>query len=176
MNSAALPLGSEAANTHNTTLGTIREEKFDPGDFVIKYYASISDMIWFVWTLLMYLADIVSDIVLAAMYWSASQQLYFSLTLGFIAVPSLAMMIFSLVLYVRDYRIVGERASPIRWVSRIFFLVLQLGPLLRCVRMSTRRMYADFYGFCFCTCVLLIYFYFSMYHVNASYVYVYMHT
>ena len=53
---------------HNTTLGTIAEERFDPGDFVIKYYASISDMIWCVFAMLMYLADVVTDIVLAFMY------------------------------------------------------------------------------------------------------------
>ena len=136
LNSAALPLGSEAANTHNTTLGTIREEKFDPGDFVIKFYASISDMFWFVWTLLMYIADIVTDIVLAVMYLAAGQLLYFSLTISLVIGPSLAMMVFSLVLYIRDYRIVGERASPFRWITRIFFLAIQFGPFLRYRQLS----------------------------------------
>ena len=128
-----MPIGAEASNTrHNTTLGTIAEEsKFDPADYVIKYYAARSDMFWFVWTLLMYIADILTDILLACAYLSAGQYLYFSLTIGLVVLASLTMTIFSLVLYIEDWRILGDKASPIRWFIRSVCLICQLGPFLR---------------------------------------------
>ena len=62
---------------------------------------------------------------------STGHILFFSLTIGLVALPSLFMTIFSLTLYIRDWKIVGEKASPFRWLSRALFLTLQLGPLLR---------------------------------------------
>ena len=137
--SGNLPIGAEASNTrHNTTLGTIAEEsKFDPADYVIKYYASRSDMFWFVWTLLIYFADIFTDVFLALAYLSAGQVVYFSLTIGLVALASLTMTIFSLVLYIEDYRILGDRASPLRWFIRSLCLLCQLAPFLRLVPVVT---------------------------------------
>ena len=93
--------------------------------------ASCQDIFFCVWSLCAYLFDVGSDMWLAYLYYSAGHTWWFILTLIFVTVPALSMSMFSLILYIRDWRIVGEKASPGRWASRIIFLFLQLGPMLR---------------------------------------------
>ena len=118
----------------NTTLGTIPEERVqDPGDFVIKYYASITDMFWIFWSLLTYLTHIGFDLWVALLLLANEEYVFFALTLACIAVPAVIMTVLSLVFYIRDWKVVGDKQSPIRLMSRGLFLTCQLAPLLRYV-------------------------------------------
>ena len=89
--------------------------------------ASCTDISCFIWGILTYMADIGTDMWLAYKYFNQRHYWWFSLTLGFLVVPTIIITVYSLVLYCMDWRIVGEKASPKRWVSRSLFLLLQLG-------------------------------------------------
>lgn len=82
-----------------------------------------------------YLADVGSDLFLAYMYYSGKNWWWFGLTLAFVFIPSTIMTIFSLKWYIADEKAENDKpkSSPIRWASRITFLVLQLAPVLRWV-------------------------------------------
>lgn len=93
--------------------------------------ASAREIFFCIWGIGTYLVDIGSDIALAHEYYTLGNPWWCALTLLFFLVPSVSMSIFSFILYVRDWRIVGEKASILRWASRGIFLILQLAPLLR---------------------------------------------
>jgi hypothetical protein len=103
-------------------------EYFGPG---YQVGASGMEIFFCFWNILTYLLDIGSDIYLSYLYFANEHYVWFGLTLGFVAVPALTMSIFSLILYLRDYQIAGEKRSGCRWASRIIFIVLQLAPLFR---------------------------------------------
>ena len=112
----------------------IPEESFyseRSGRYDYKYDASGCDVFWCLWALVTYLFDIGSDIFVALVYFNHGHVWWFTMTLSFIVVPAVTMTIFSFALYVRDWKVVGDKATPFRWASRVLFLVLQLGPLLR---------------------------------------------
>ena len=119
----------------NRPMHAIPEESFysERTQFDYKFDASCCDVFWCIWALITYLFDIGSDIFVAIMYWRHGHIWWFSLTLSFVVVPAFTMTLFSFVLYIRDWRVVGDKATPFRWTSRILFLFLQLGPLLRYV-------------------------------------------
>ena len=124
----------------NTTLGTIQEEAVqDPGDFVIKYYASVTDMIWCFWSFLTYLAHTGFDLWVAFILLAQEEYVFFALTLGFVLVPALLMSILSLVFYIRDWKVIGSKQSILRWFSRSLFLTCLVAPLLRYVSLIVTR-------------------------------------
>ena len=111
----------------------IPEESFysERSGYDYKYDASGCDIFWCLWALITYLFDIGSDIFVAIIYLQHGHIWWFIMTLSFVAIPAVTMTLFSFVLYIRDWKVVGDKATPFRWASRVLFLVLQLGPLLR---------------------------------------------
>ena len=118
----------------NTNMAPIFEESIRGGRgerYEYKYDASGCDVFWCLLSLGAYLFDIGSDILVAFLHFRNRDYLWFGLTLAFVVVPAVTMTIFSFVLYIKDWKIVGDKASPFRWASRVLFMILQLGPLLR---------------------------------------------
>ena len=93
--------------------------------------ASGVDMFFSCFAIFSYVLDIGTDLFLAYQYFLLGHYFWFAFTLAFFLVPSIIMSIFSLILYLRDWKIVGDRASPLRWTSRSIFLIFQLAPLIR---------------------------------------------
>lgn len=103
-------------------------------DYGIKDSASCLDLFVCLWHIGSYMLDVGTDIYLSYLYFSRGHYAWFGLTLAFVLLPALTITTFSLVLYVRDWKIVKERPSAIRWASRVIFLFLQLAPLIRLVQ------------------------------------------
>lgn len=78
--------------------------------------------------------DIGTDVIVSCFHYKNRDYWYMGLTLGFVIIPTLAMTIISLRWYVLDAR---EKSSPpvstCTWITRVVFLLLQLGPILRYV-------------------------------------------
>ncbi|ELU04625.1 hypothetical protein CAPTEDRAFT_173571 [Capitella teleta] len=118
---------------HNASLYAASAYQDDRTPDPFEGAASCRDIFFCFWSLAAYLFDVGSDIALAYEYLVLGNIWWFALTLVFFLVPAFIMSIFSLILYMRDSKIVGDKASRTRWASRIFFVVLQLGPLLRII-------------------------------------------
>ena len=92
------------------------------------------DMLALITSISTFLIDIGTDAVVAAFHLHNGDYWYFSLTLAFIAIPTLIVTGISLRWYVLDAR---EQASPpvsrCKWATRVTFLLLQLGPIVRYV-------------------------------------------
>ena len=82
-------------------------------------------------SILGYLADTGSDIWLAYKYYSMGHNLWFILTLLLILLPSIAMTIFSLILWVRNSIIVKDPVQRWQWACRILSLLFMMSPLTR---------------------------------------------
>ncbi|KAI1288351.1 XK-related protein 6 [Halotydeus destructor] len=79
-----------------------------------------------------FLFDIGMDMIVASLHYRNGDYWYFTLTTTFIVIPTLIMTGISMRWYVLDSREEGSPpVSPLRWIFRIFFLLLQLGPILR---------------------------------------------
>ncbi|CAL1272079.1 unnamed protein product [Larinioides sclopetarius] len=93
---------------------------------------SLLDILGIIISICSYFLDVAFDIFIAILYYHNGNEWGFGLTVCFIAVPSLAMTGFSLRWYLVD---ADEKKLPevstTRWIIRIVFLVLQMGPLLR---------------------------------------------
>lgn len=90
------------------------------------------DIVGVVLSMLSFLFDVAMDAFVCYLHYAGGNKVYFNLTLVFIAVPSLAMTGFSLRWYLDDAD--GKKMPPVsvtRWVIRVIFLLLQMGPLLR---------------------------------------------
>ena len=105
-------------------------EYFGPG---YQIGASSLEIFFCIWHILTYLLDVGSDIYLAYLYFTKEHYIWFGLTLAFVIVPAVTMSVFSLILYLRDYKYAANKKSGCRWASRIIFILLQLAPLFRFV-------------------------------------------
>lgn len=93
---------------------------------------TLLDIFGIILSICSFFIDVALDILLAIVYYRTNNEWFFTLTVCFIAVPSLTMTGFSLRWYLVD---ADEKRLPAvsmkRWVIRIIFLVLQMGPVLR---------------------------------------------
>lgn len=90
------------------------------------------DIIALLLSIVTFLVDIGTDTVVAAFHLHNKDYWYFSLTVAFIAIPTLIVTGISLRWYVLDAR--EEGSPPIsawKWATRVIFLLLQLGPIIR---------------------------------------------
>lgn len=92
------------------------------------------DIIALVTSIVTFLGDIGTDTVVAAFHLHNGDYWYFSLTVAFIAIPTLIVTGISLRWYVLDAREAGSPPiSKFKWATRVTFLLLQLGPIVRYV-------------------------------------------
>lgn len=96
-----------------------------------KHLATNLLLIYYFLNILVYVLDVGSDLVLAVMYFRRGELLHFILTIVFVGLPSIVICVVNLVFYCRDWRLIGIKTSPFRWMFRIFFTLLQLGPIMR---------------------------------------------
>lgn len=90
------------------------------------------DIIALVTSITTFLIDIGTDTVVAAFHLHNGDYWYFSLTVAFIAIPTLIVTGISLRWYVLDAREAGSPSiSKCKWATRVTFLLLQLGPIIR---------------------------------------------
>jgi hypothetical protein len=90
------------------------------------------DILALVTSITTFLIDIGTDTVVAAFHLHNGDYWYFSLTVAFIAIPTLIVTGISLRWYVLDAREEGSPPiSTCKWATRVTFLLLQLGPIIR---------------------------------------------
>ncbi|XP_015915492.2 XK-related protein 4 [Parasteatoda tepidariorum] len=90
------------------------------------------DIVGIVISLASYVLDVCFDVLVALMHYVNGNTWWFTLTVIFIAIPSLTTTGFSLRWYLVDADTKDlPRVSMTRWILRIVFLLLQMGPLLR---------------------------------------------
>lgn len=79
-----------------------------------------------------FLFDIGTDVAVATFHCMNKDYWYFSLTLAFVVLPTIIMTGISMRWYVLDSREEGSPStSCCQWFTRLVFLLLQLGPILR---------------------------------------------
>ncbi|XP_054711713.1 XK-related protein 6-like [Uloborus diversus] len=93
---------------------------------------TLLDILGIIVSICSFFMDVALDILVAIVHYNNGNEWFFTLTVCFIAVPSLTMTGFSLRWYLVD---ADEKKLPKvstkRWIFRIVFLVLQMGPILR---------------------------------------------
>jgi hypothetical protein len=108
------------------------------------------DICIYLFSICSYLADVGTDIWIAYMYYHQGHIMWFTLTLVFVLVPGIVMTSFSLAWYIQDHKhhkntcntdnVTSDRVitqvSKARWASRTICLVLQIGPVIRFVKMN----------------------------------------
>lgn len=127
--------------THNSKFGRnsvpvlkkIKIKGYDTTDALpSKLNFNLLDIFGIVLSICTYFMDVALDILLAVVHFRNGNTWYFTLTVCFIAVPSLTMTGFSLRWYLVD---ADEKQMPKvstrKWIFRIVFLVFQMGPVLR---------------------------------------------
>ena len=88
-----------------------------------------------IYAIITLLADMMSDIYIAYVFWEAGKHQYFIATAVFIAVPAVLLTATGLRWYIIDIENPNlPKASMSQWCVRLFFLVFQIGPILRLVR------------------------------------------
>ncbi|XP_076333513.1 XK-related protein 6-like isoform X2 [Tachypleus tridentatus] len=102
-----------------------------PSTKICEYEVTLLEIGLLVFCIASFLLDIGSDIFVSCFHLKDGNIWYFGLTVAFIVGPSLTMTCFSLRWYLQDESIKKAPATPTQWVVRFFFLLLQLGPLLR---------------------------------------------
>lgn len=115
------------------TLSDHQQPTYEYTDTGMVDAATCLDVLCYLWGAVGYLWDVISDLWLAYKYYNLGHTTWFALTLVFVAAPAICMSVFSLVLYIRDHRVVGVKVSAPSWIPRVVFLLLQLAPLWRCV-------------------------------------------
>ena len=90
-------------------------------------------------TIVCFYFDFISDIALSFRYYTQAKYLWFSLTLAFVAVPSISNSILNFYFYYQDYKRECEQKDPKQksphgmWLFRFGFTLLQMGPVCRYV-------------------------------------------
>jgi len=96
---------------------------------------SLRDIVFTFVSIVSYLFDIGSGIYLAYMYYTNGDWWMFTCTVTIVVVANVIINMFSLSLYVADYRYEKEhnenKTSPLRWAVICVCLVLHITPLLR---------------------------------------------
>lgn len=88
-------------------------------------------------TIICFYADFFSDIALAFRYYFHAKYLWFSLTLAFVAVPSISNSILNFYFYYQDYKRECQQKDPRlksphgMWLFRFGLTILQMGPVCR---------------------------------------------
>lgn len=88
-------------------------------------------------TIICFYADFISDIALAFRYYFHAKYLWFSLTLAFVAVPSISNSILNFYFYYQDYKRECQQKDPRlksphgMWLFRFGLTILQMGPVCR---------------------------------------------
>lgn len=125
---------SKLGRSSGPALKKIKIKGYDTTDALPNTLSfTLLDILGIVISICTYFADVSFDIAVALMhYWDGVNTWFFTLTVCFIAVPSLTMTGFSLRWYLVD---ADEKDLPAvstkRWIIRIVFLVFQMGPVLR---------------------------------------------
>lgn len=114
-------------------LKKIKIKGYDTTDALPKNLSfTVLDIAGIIYSICSFFLDVAFDIFVALVHYNNGNIWWFTLTVCFVAVPSLTMTGFSLRWYLVD---ADEKKLPpvstTRWVLRIVFLVLQMGPLLR---------------------------------------------
>jgi hypothetical protein len=120
---AALPVEPPPSSVDDDTDWRQSSLEYARGDICSVIYAIIT-----------LLADMISDIYIAYVFWEAGKHQYFIATAVFIAVPAVLLTATGLRWYIIDIENPNlPKASMSQWCIRLFFLVLQIGPILRLV-------------------------------------------
>lgn len=112
----------EAVSTYSDQIDSL------PEDMTFTWF----DILALVTSIVTFLIDIGTDAVVAAFHLHNGDYWYFSLTVAFIVIPTLIVTGISLRWYVLDAREAGSPPiSKCKWTTRVTFLLLQLGPIVR---------------------------------------------
>ncbi|XP_046919452.2 XK-related protein 6 [Dermatophagoides farinae] len=123
------------ALTHRSSLldSKLALQAVDYPDSIPSYMSfTYLDILTLSFSICTFLCDLITDIVVTVFHYSNHDYWYFSLTITFIAVPTLIMTIMSLRWYILDSK--DPHSLPVsktQWVLRVIFLTLQLGPVMR---------------------------------------------
>jgi len=98
-----------------------------------EHLYSYGEIIWTAISMLSYIVDIGSDIYVAIIYYADEDWWWFGLTVAFIVIPSLTISVCSFMWYVHDNHL-PIISNPVRCIPRMVLVFLQLGPLIRFVR------------------------------------------
>ena len=93
--------------------------------------ATFMDMVWPFIGIMAYCTDVGSDVAIMLQYLIEELYAWFALTLVFIALPTIAMTVSSLVLWIRNYKVLKEKVSPVQWTMRITSSVFLSTPIMR---------------------------------------------
>ncbi|KAG8198898.1 hypothetical protein JTE90_015110 [Oedothorax gibbosus] len=114
-------------------LKKIKIKGYDTTDSLPKNLSfTVLDIAGIIYSICSFFLDVAFDVLVALVHYNNGNIWWFTLTVIFVAVPSLTMTGFSLRWYLVDND--TKKLPPVsttRWVLRIVFLVLQMGPLLR---------------------------------------------
>lgn len=124
---------SKFGRSSGQVLKKIKIKGYDTTDALPKTLKfTLLDILGIIGSICSFIIDVALDILIAIVYYKTGHVWFFTLTVCFIAIPSLTMTGFSLRWYLVDAD--EKRLPPVsmkRWVIRIVFLVFQLGPALR---------------------------------------------
>lgn len=124
---------SKFGRSSGQVLKKIKIKGYDTTDALPKTLNfTLLDILGIIASICSFILDVALDILVAVVYYKTGHEGFFTLTVCFIAIPSLTMTGFSLRWYLVDAD--EKRLPPVsmrRWVIRIVFLVFQMGPVLR---------------------------------------------
>lgn len=84
-----------------------------------------------IFSILSYLVDTITDVTVATFHYLNENYWYFALTVAFVVFPTLIMTSISLRWYILDSREDWPKISKLQWLTRVLFLLFQLGPIMR---------------------------------------------
>lgn len=124
---------SKFGRTSGQVLKKIKIKGYDTTDALPKTLRfTLLDILGIIGSICSFVIDVALDILVAIVHYRTGNVWFFTLTVCFIAIPSLTMTGFSLRWYLVDAD--EKRLPPVsmkRWIIRIIFLVFQMGPVLR---------------------------------------------
>lgn len=124
---------SKFGRSSGQVLKKIKIKGYDTTDALPKTLSfTLLDILGIISSICSFIIDVAFDVLIAVIYYKTGHMWFFTLTVCFIAIPSLTMTGFSLRWYLVDAD--EKRLPPVsmrRWAVRIVFLVFQFGPVLR---------------------------------------------
>lgn len=112
--------------THRTNKHRQSEHNVNP-----PYAWSWFDNCVYVLAILSYAFDVGSDLFLVYVYYSDGHKWWFIFTLLLVFGPSVIIALFSITWYIQDVIYHDHKISPVKWMIRVLFTVLQLTPVCR---------------------------------------------